>query len=904
MNINKLLATDTPLSLAGQWVWAGDELAVDVYARFRTRIEIDAPNPGTTITIANTCGEYELWINGRHVGRGGCPSTPEVHFADTHPIGEFLQPGSNVVAILAHGYGTGGQWWTFSPSGLRAEIRAADHLLDATGPHWKASIAPEFSRRAHRFFEILGFAEIVDLRKQECWAAPDFDDASWPPATPCSHLAEHVVIPRETDLPRTTDLPAHLTHSGRALCPEGIQTIPLARIISREGPGTYRLTSSAMSPGVDATLEILGDCDYLVRLNGEEVARHYFRYTYGGRYTEQRFHEIHPWSDERPPTLHLPPGWNDFEIQLQADERTSHIALRLVGTFVKNTMPFLFSAARDLHRPGWCVQKIGGTQHTVTALPPLQPPEVLSSWGISIPDRQPPSTAGKLKIRPGRYAIFDLGRVVGARPAIDISASAGTVLDLHYGEYVTDFHNLLMAGGDKFVDRIVCHDGRQSYETVARRGLRYVKVHNRRGGEVIIHRIAAKMEKVVGPPQGSFQCSNPRLNEIYKVCLDTLDASLNYHPVDCPTRENGQYPGDNFVEVQQMFYLFDDLRLSRKGIRQFPRVQEPSGFFPGMTPAEWRHSLTDYSLIWVCWLADHYLHTADAPLVREMLPYIERLFGFFHSIKDDRHGLPRRTSDEHFWLFLDHSPIDRRGIVCGYAAWYACALERAAWMAQHIGRHDLSRQWADEAEQVRTAARNLFWDPALGLFHDCFADGALSPSITFQTNIIALFTGLPTPEQAAAMIPNLWRPDGSPIQPELTMMNPYFQHYVLEALALTGNYDRGLEHILAYWGLMLDLGATTNWECFQSTGPVVPTSSLCHPWSGAPAYWLPAYVLGVKPAAPGWARAVVRPKALNGIYWARGTVPTPRGPITVEWKHRDNHLDLHCHAPDGVEIIR
>jgi len=904
MNINKLLASDTPLDLPGQWIWAGDELATDVYARFRTRFELDASEPDTCITIANTGGEYELWVNGTHAGRGGCPSTPEVHFADMHAIGKLLVPGRNVIAILAHSYGIGLQWRSFSPAGLRAEIRAAGACVDATGPGWKASVAPEFSRHAHRFFDVLGFAEIVDLGKQDCWTSPDFDDSAWPAADVCRHLAQHAIIPREIDLPTTTTLPAYFSHSGRSFCPEGIQTIPLARIVAKEGAGTYRIRSSLMSPGVQATLELLGDSDYVVRVNGEEVARHYLRVTYGGRYTEQDFFEIHPFGEAGSPLVKLPPGWNDVEIEVRADERASHISLRLVGTFAHNTMPFFFSAARNLGEPGWSVQKDTSTSHSIAANAALRPAEVLSCWGISIPDLEPELPPDKVVILPGRYAVFDVGRVAGARPALDISASAGTVLDLHYGEWLADFDKVLMSGGDKFVDRIVCHDGRQTFETIARRGLRYVKVHNRGGREATIHNIAAKMEKVVGTPEGSFECSDPKLNDIYQVCLDTLDASLNYHPVDCPTRENGQYPGDSYVEVQQMFYLFNDLRLSRKGIRQFPRVQEPNGFFPGMTPAEWRHSLTDYSLAWVCWLADHYLHTADDALVREMLPYVARLFEFFHSIKDDRHGLPQRISDEHFWLFLDHSPIDRRGIVCGYAAWYGLALERAAWMAGLAGSDDLAREWSDEAAQVRAAARELLWDDDNGLFRDCFVDGAPSPSITFQTNVIALFARLATPEQAARMIPRMWQADGSAIQPELTSMNPYFQHYVLEALAATDNHEWGLKHIRRFWGLMLECGATTNWECFQATGPVLPSASLCHPWSGSPAYWLPAYVLGIKAGAPGWSTAIVRPKALEGVYWARGTVPTPHGLISVEWQNRDDHLDVNVDAPDGVEIIR
>ncbi|NQT20997.1 MAG: hypothetical protein HQ592_14920, partial [Planctomycetes bacterium] len=462
---------------------------------------------------------------------------------------------------------------------------------------------------------------------------------------------------------------------------------------------------------------MLGDSDYVLSVNGSQVATHHFRRPLGGTYTEQDYFETQPYTDEKPKELRLEPGWNEVSIEVKADERAGHISLRLGGTsFMKTTMPFFFSAAKDLEQPGWRIEKVDGSARTVSAQPDVRPAEVISSWNISIPDLAPSPPGKDVIIEPGRYAIFDLGLVMSGRPAIDVSAPAGVILDLQCAEWISDYDRVLQAGGDKYVDRIIRRDGRQQRENVARRGLRYVKLFNSGGGPATVHDVSLKVEKVVGDPEGRFECSDELLNRIHRNCVDTLDVSLNYHPVDCPTRENGQYPGDNFVEVLQMFYLYSDLRISRKGIRQFPRVQEENGFFPGMTPAEWRHSLTDYSLIWVCWLAEHYRHTADADLVRDMLPYVERLFGFFRSFKDAAHGLPQRTSTEHYWVFLDHSPIDRRGLVCGYAAWLSRALADGAWMAAQVGEKEKAQQWTEEAAAVRAAARKLFWDAGAGLY--------------------------------------------------------------------------------------------------------------------------------------------------------------------------------------------
>jgi hypothetical protein len=46
---------------------------------------------------------------------------------------------------------------------------------------------------------------------------------------------------------------------------------------------------------------------------------------------------------------------------------------------------------------------------------------------------------------------------------------------------------------------------------------------------------------------------------------------------------------------------------------------------------------------------------------------------------------------------------------------------------------------------------------------------------------------------------------------------------------------------------------------------------------------LPTFVLGLKPAVPGWKQVHINPQ-LGDLDWARGTVPTPHGNIQVQWE--------------------
>lgn len=85
-----------------------------------------------------------------------------------------------------------------------------------------------------------------------------------------------------------------------------------------------------------------------------------------------------------------------------------------------------------------------------------------------------------------------------------------------------------------------------------------------------------------------------------------------------------------------------------------------------------------------------------------------------------------------------------------------------------------------------------------------------------------------------------------------------------------------------------------DWERIEPTGVPAGTSgslmladSSAHAWSTGPTAALSKYVLGVAPATPGYVRWTVAPQP-GDLKWAQGTVPTPRGSITVRWKRSGN----------------
>jgi hypothetical protein len=59
-------------------------------------------------------------------------------------------------------------------------------------------------------------------------------------------------------------------------------------------------------------------------------------------------------------------------------------------------------------------------------------------------------------------------------------------------------------------------------------------------------------------------------------------------------------------------------------------------------------------------------------------------------------------------------------------------------------------------------------------------------------------------------------------------------------------------------------------------------------------------VLGVVPTAVGGAEVIISPYPVDDLTWAKGTVWTAKGNVTVSWKLKGDIIDIHVDAPDAI----
>ena len=130
---------------------------------------------------------------------------------------------------------------------------------------------------------------------------------------------------------------------------------------------------------------------------------------------------------------------------------------------------------------------------------------------------------------------------------------------------------------------------------------------------------------------------------------------------------------------------------------------------------------------------------------------------------------------------------------------------------------------------------------------------------------------------------------------------PYFGFYILAALYKAGKDELALRYVRERWDVYIKAGATTTWEGGEESPRT--GGSLCHGWSGAPAFYLPAYVLGVRPTSPGYDEFLIDPHPAD-LDWAEGTVPTPHGDVKVRWKKPPaGGMVLEAAIPQGARAL-
>jgi hypothetical protein len=251
------------------------------------------------------------------------------------------------------------------------------------------------------------------------------------------------------------------------------------------------------------------------------------------------------------------------------------------------------------------------------------------------------------------------------------------------------------------------------------------------------------------------------------------------------------------------------------------------------------------------------------------------------------------------WNLFDWAPMDTPsdGVVTHINCLASLGLKQCAQLARDLDDDAKARDWESAARGLADAVNKHLWSEKKGAYVDCIrADGSLSTVFSQQTQTAAYISGVATGDRAKKCGAIMHDPPSGFVKAG----SPFFMFFLLEALVQEKNFDAMIDTIRSYWGKQIDAGATTFWEMYHD-GAARLTRSHCHGWSAAPTFFLTQHVLGVQPAEPGYATVRIAPRP-GKLSHAKGTVPTPHGPVVCAWSQTDKSFELSAELPPGVPV--
>jgi hypothetical protein len=500
---------------------------------------------------------------------------------------------------------------------------------------------------------------------------------------------------------------------------------------------------------------------------------------------------------------------------------------------------------------------------------------------------------------------FDAGVYRTAYPVLRFRGGAGGRLSLIYAEALTPTDGSGRKGRRDapdgeirgVADAILPDGPERTWRPLAWRAFRHLALDLETGAEPLTV-LALEAADVTALPhlRLEYAASDPGHAAIRDLCWRTVQCCAHETFEDCPYYEQLQYAGDAQVQAMLACYAAGDTALARQFLYQFDWSRGGDGLTRSRYPSRIPQTIPFWSLHWVLAVADHWEMTGDRKVIVDLLPGVRAVCEAVLRCRNPDGTIGRLPG----WPVADwcprwNRPQDGHGVPPGmgrgrsaYASLMTIAAGRAAVDLHAALGEDVGRV-ASGIAALRDAAQQAYFDPRRGLYRDT-PDEDVASAIT---NVWAILAGMPVDHAALA-----GRIAGDPTLCPLTMFSQYFAN---RAFSQAGRYDL-CGGSFQLWRDMLEHGFTTCPE----TVDFATTRSDCHAWGAAPLVEFGREILGVRPAAPGYARIRIWPQPA-GLSWARGAVPIPGtdARIRVAWRIGDGGMHLEGEAPAGrpVEVV-
>ena len=218
---------------------------------------------------------------------------------------------------------------------------------------------------------------------------------------------------------------------------------------------------------------------------------------------------------------------------------------------------------------------------------------------------------------------------------------------------------------------------------------------------------------------------------------------------------------------------------------------------------------------------------------------------------------------------------------------YFMALRYSELIYGLIGDTVASLQCGEKKKELQKAVNTLLYDSDAGMYFEGLNTPISSAQINKwqpqnvekryylkHSNIMAAYTSICDHSTARSLIEKIMNDE---IEGNV---QPYFQHYLLEAIEKHGLKDKYSLQVIERWKQAVKDCNKGLVEGFFAPEPTYHFDH-SHAWGGSPLYSLPKALTGLSIEEAGYKKIKLKPSLL-GLKWAKVEIPTPCGMIICE----------------------
>jgi alpha-L-rhamnosidase len=505
--------------------------------------------------------------------------------------------------------------------------------------------------------------------------------------------------------------------------------------------------------------------------------------------------------------------------------------------------------------------------------------------------------------------IVDMGQNMVGWLRLKVSGPKGTVVKLRHAEIMDkfgEFYTTNLRAAKCELNYTLAGSGIEIYEPrFTFMGFRFVEVTGF-PGELTPDNLTGIVVHSDMPVSGSFECSNPLLNQLQHNIQWGQKSNFVDVPTDCPQRdERLGWTGDAQAFCRTAAFNMDVSAFFTKWLKDVAADQRTGGEVPDVIPdilnphgnttiqpsAGWG----DVAVI-TPWTM--YLVYGDKRLLRTQYASMKAWVDYIKKKAGDEY-IWKGGSKYGDWLFY-HPPINNHTEPDGYTehdfiatAYYAYSTSILVTAARELGNTEDELQYGAIFNKIREVFINEYVTNA----------GRVGTDSQTSYVLALMFNLLPENlrEKSAAFLVSDIKNRHNHLSTGF-LGTIYLCHVLSDCGYIDVAYDLLLQETYPSWLYPVKMGATTIWErwdgqktdsTFQDPG----MNSFNHYAYGAIGDWMYRVSAGIESGSPGYKHQIIQPHPTNKLTYSKASFESSYGTIASGWERKGNTITVSVKIP-------